>query len=151
MQTDTVIQNTIRSLKNMADARRVSIEFTPDRDLPPIFGDPEQLQEALKHIIHNAIKFNKIGGSIVIESETAGGDFVVRVQDTGVGIPEERIDELWQGFATIYTNGSNKKRQGVGLAFTQFIVIAHGGSISVESSYGSGSTFSVYLPLVFDE
>ena len=151
MQTDTVIQNAVRSLKNMADARRVSIEFTPDRDLPSIYGDPDQLQEALKHIIHNAIKFNKIGGSIVIESETTGGDFVVRIKDTGVGIPEERMAEMWQGFATIYSNGSGKRRQGIGLALTKFIVAAHGGSITVESSYGSGSTFAIYLPLVFDE
>ena len=150
-QTDAIIQNAIRNLKNMAAARRVSIEFTPDRDLPSIYGDPEQLQEALKHIIHNAIKFNKIGGSVVIESETEGGNFVVRVQDTGVGIPQERLAELWQGFSPINANGSDRKRQGVGLAFTQFIVVAHGGSMSVDSSYGSGSTFSVYLPLVFDE
>ena len=147
LQIDDVVQIALRSLKNMVEARRITVEFEPAREISPIFGDPEQLQEAIKHIIHNAVKFNKIGGHIKIETHMAGGDIVVVIADTGVGIPEERMDELWQGLTPV--NG-NKKRLGMGLALSQFIVVAHGGHITVESSYGAGSTFSIYLPLVFD-
>ena len=151
LQIDHVIQTAIRSLKNMAEARRVAIEFDPDHDLPPVFGDPEQLQEAVKYIIHNAVKFNKIGGSVTVASDIVGSDIIVSVTDTGVGIPPERMDEMWQGFAPFQANGSGKKRPGMGLPLAQFVVAAHGGRVTAVSSYGSGSTFSIYLPLVFDE
>ena len=150
-QIDDAAQNAIRSLKNMADARRVTIEFKSEDELAPVFGDQNQLQEAIKHIIHNAIKFNKIGGQIKVETNMIGGDIVVIVADSGVGIPEERMDNLWQGLTAVHSNGANKKRPGIGLTLSRFIVVAHGGRITVESSYGSGSTFSIYLPLVFDE
>ena len=150
LQIDDVVQIAMRGLKNMVEARRITLEFEPAREMSPIFGDPDQLQEAIKHIIHNAVKFNKIGGHIKIETHMAGGDIVVIIADTGVGIPEERMSDLWQGLAPVAGNGTSKKRLGMGLALSQFIVVAHGGHITVESSYGAGSTFSIYLPLIFD-
>jgi len=150
LHLDDILQRVIRSLDGMAAARRVSIEYDPDTTLPPIFGDPDQIQEAFRHVIHNAIKFNKIGGGVQITSAIHGGDAVVHVSDSGVGIPPERLDNLWQGLPSIYANGS-KKRPGMGLALTQFILAAHNGRITAASTYGSGSTFSLYLPLVFDE
>ncbi|MCZ7667624.1 MAG: sensor histidine kinase [Chloroflexi bacterium] len=106
------------------------------------------MQEATKYLIHNAIKFNKIGGSVEISAALAGGDICLQVADSGVGIPEERLDELWQGLAI--TEGSNgKKRPAMGLALTRFIVAAHGGQLTAESSYGAGSTFTIHLPAVF--
>jgi signal transduction histidine kinase len=151
LQIDDIIQDAMRDLRNMAEARRVTIEFTPKNELSPIFGDSEQLQEAIKGILHNAIKFNKIGGHITINSDTTGGKIVVQVKDTGVGISSERMESIWQGFTPVQGNGSGKKRPGMGLVLSKFIVEAHGGHVTVESNYGSGSTFSIYLPLVFDE
>lgn len=150
LSLDDAIPSAIRHLKSMADARRITIEFEPNSDLPPIFCDPEQIQEAIRHLIHNAIKFNKIGGHIKITCDIVGSDIVTTVEDSGVGIPEERLAEIWQGFAAMQVNGSGKKRPGMGLTITQFIVAAHGGRITAESDYGAGSTFSIYLPLVFD-
>ncbi|MBE2225054.1 MAG: hypothetical protein IAF02_26175, partial [Anaerolineae bacterium] len=151
LQINDVIQAVIRDLGKMAEARRVAIEFKPKHDMSPLFGDPEQLQEAVKNIIHNAIKFNKIGGRITINCEVVSGDIVIQVEDTGVGIPEERMADIWQGFSAVSANGSGKKRPGLGLLLSRFIVVAHGGHVTVESDYGSGSTFSIYLPLIFDE
>ena len=79
-----------------------------------------------------------------------GGDIIISVADTGVGIPEERMNDIWLGLTAVQGNGTSKKRPGLGLALSQFIVVAHGGRIVVESSYGTGSTFSIYLPLIFD-
>ncbi|PID85998.1 MAG: hypothetical protein CSB13_05220 [Chloroflexi bacterium] len=140
------IDNAYHSLQNMADARRVTFEFDRQPDPPPIYGDLEQVQEAIKHLLHNAIKFNKIGGQIRIESDTDGSEVVVRIQDTGVGIPTERLETLWQGFTTIHRNGKN--RLGMGLPLAQFIIQAHGGRLSAESNYGAGSTFVIRLPIM---
>lgn len=151
LQIDDVVQTAVRGLRNMADARRVVLEFEPARELFPVFGDPDQLQEAIKYIIHNAIKFNKIGGQVKIEANMIGGEIVVTIADSGVGIPEERMKDIWLGLTAVHDNGVSKKRPGMGLALSQFIVVAHGGRITVDSNYGAGSTFSIYLPLVFDE
>ena len=151
LQINDVIQAVVRDLSTMAEARRVAIVFKPDHELSPLFGDPDQLQEAIKNVTHNAIKFNKIGGQVTINSDTVSGDIVVRVNDTGVGIPEERMDDIWQGFTAVQGNDSGKKRPGMGLILSKFIVVAHGGHVAVESDYGAGSTFSIYLPLIFDK
>jgi signal transduction histidine kinase len=147
---DDVIQAVQRNLATMAEARRVAIEYEPDRTLPPVLGDPEQLQEAVLHLLHNAIKFNKIGGRVRLETAICGGDLRLRLEDTGVGIPEERLGAIWQGLAAFRHNGDGKKRPGVGLTLTHFIIAAHGGRVEATSNYGAGSVFTIYLPLVFD-
>jgi signal transduction histidine kinase len=149
VQIDDITQNAIRGLKTMADARRVTITFNPEQILPPVYGSPDQLQEAAKYIIHNAVKFNKIGGTVNIHTALYGGDVVLQVQDTGVGIPEERMDDLWQGLKTVHVRSASRKLPGMGLALARFIVTAHGGRITAESSYGTGSTFTIYLPAIF--
>ncbi|MCB8987442.1 MAG: hypothetical protein H6661_06800 [Ardenticatenaceae bacterium] len=148
---DEVLQRVIRSLSTMAEARRVSIEYEPERNLPPVLADSQQLQEAIHNLIHNAIKFNKIGGRICLETGVEGSDLYLKVADTGVGIPEERLSTLWSGLAALNANGGSKKRPSMGLALAHFIVAAHSGRMQVVSQYGSGSTFSLYLPLVFDD
>ncbi|HEX6384244.1 MAG TPA: HAMP domain-containing sensor histidine kinase, partial [Anaerolineae bacterium] len=140
----------IRNLRTMAEARRVKVEFSPDRTLPAVLGDEQQLLEAVQHLLHNAIKFNKIGGIVQIDCGVDGDDMYLRVVDTGVGIPDERLDQIWTGFKGLSRNGS-KRGSGLGLALTRFIVSAHGGYVKAESKYGSGSVFSIHLPLVFED
>ncbi len=142
---DEIVQQAIRSLSTMAEARRVHMEYDPTVVLPTVFGDAEQLQEAFYHLLHNAIKYNKIGGSVQL-NYTAENDVVcLHINDTGVGIPKERLEYIWQGLSPVDTNG-NGRTPGLGLALTRYIVMAHGGRVEVESKYGAGSIFSVYLP-----
>jgi signal transduction histidine kinase len=113
------------------------------------------LTEAAQHLLHNAIKFNKIGGVVRIECGVTGGEVYMHVADTGVGIPADRLDSIWSGLAE-FQNGRNGSRRptkgpGLGLALTHFIISAHSGRVEAESKYGSGSRFAFYLPLVLDE
>ena len=147
---EDVAQNAIRKLTTMADARRVEIEFNAQTALPAVYGDSAQLQEAVQYLLHNAIKFNKIGGVVQIDCGVEGSDLYLRVIDTGVGIPEDRLENVWDGLSTVSKNG-NRRGTGLGLPLTRFIVAAHGGHVETESKYGSGSVFAFYLPLVFDE
>ncbi len=148
---EEIIQRVIRNLATMAEARRVEIAYEPDRDMPAVLGDAQQLQEAIQNLLHNAIKFNKIGGRIELETGIRGSDLFLRIADTGVGIPEDRIETIWSGLAGLNANGASKKRPSMGLVLTYFIVAAHGGRVTAASHYGAGSTFTVYLPLVFEK
>jgi signal transduction histidine kinase len=146
---DDLAQEVIRNLRSMAEARRVTIEFNSDA-LGPVLGDEEQLSEAIQQLLHNAIKFNKIGGAVQVECGVEGSQVFLRVVDTGVGIPAERLDNIWAGFTALSKNG-HARAPGLGLVLTRFIVNAHGGHIEAQSKYGSGSVFTIRLPLIFED
>lgn len=147
---EEVAQNAIRNLRMMADARRVRVEFD-SVPLPGIYGDEQQLLEAIQNILHNAIKFNKIGGTINVDCGIQGSELCVRIRDTGVGMPPERLEQVWEGFAGLISGKNGSKGAGLGLTLARFIILAHGGRVEAQSKYGSGSVFSVFLPLVFEE
>lgn len=149
VQLDEVTSNALRMLQPMAEARRVHIDFEPDTRLPPILGDEQQLQEAVQHLLHNAIKFNKIGGEIQLKYGLEDGRLCLHVIDEGVGIPAERLGNLWAGLSE--RRNDNGQGTGLGLVLTRFIIAAHGGYLQAQSRHGAGSTFSIYLPMMIDE
>lgn len=145
-----LLDTAVHQLEKMASARRVKIEMDLDPTLPAVLGDYEQLLEGVRHLLHNAIKFNKIGGVVQLSTAVENGELLFKVVDTGVGIPEDRLDTLWQGLATASNNGTSRGN-GLGLPLANFIISSHGGEIKVQSKYGSGSVFALTLPLLDEE
>lgn len=150
IRLDDAINQAVRNLTSMAEARRVTVEIETDPRLPSIQGDEQRLIEAIQYLIHNAIKFNKIGGKVRIECAPAGNELYLHVHDTGVGIPEQRLRQIWTEFGRRQNGFSRSTSPGLGLLLTRFIVRAHGGRVEAQSRYGAGSTFTIYLPLVLD-
>lgn len=146
-----VAELAIRSLATMAEARRVRIELDKQSPSTAVIGDARQLQEAIQNLLHNAIKFNKIGGVVRLECGATSEEVYLRVVDTGVGIPPERLENLWDGFKRVEKIRNVVRGPGLGLTLTKFIIAAHNGRIEAHSKYGAGSNFAFYLPLVFDE
>jgi PAS domain S-box-containing protein len=109
--------------------------------------DIGRIERVLTNIISNALKYSPAGGAVTVETRLEGEDAIVCVSDQGFGIPEAEIPKLFERF----TRGSNVAGRipgvGLGLASAEEIVSRHGGSISVESLVGSGSKFTVRLPL----
>ncbi len=154
VRLDDIVRAAQRRLQTMAEARQVHVEFDTHGQMPPILGDQQQLTEAVQHLLHNAIKFNRVGGVVNITCGTEGGDVYLRIIDQGVGMPEEQLGELWTEFPALQTtanNGNGKRPARLGLTLTHFIVRAHGGRVEAESKYGSGSVFTLFLPLEFAE
>jgi len=110
-------------------------------------ADPEQVEHVLRNLINNAIKFNREGGSITIEAERKDGEVEVCVSDTGIGIPEEELDRIFDRFYQIDASPTRRYGgTGLGLAIVKEIVEAHGGRVTVTSKVGEGSRFCFTLP-----
>jgi two-component system NtrC family sensor kinase len=125
------------------NARHEAIEviFTPDRDLPAVVGNGDQLRQVFLNLILNAIDAMPEGGALTVRTIAGPTVAVVEIQDTGIGIPEDIRARLFEPFFTNKPNGT-----GLGLSISAHIVTQHGGQLEVESTPGEGSTFRVVLP-----
>ncbi len=116
-------------------------------DLPPVIGDPVHLRRVLDNLLGNAVKFTPAGGNIAVRLWQDNGDVVLEVEDTGIGIPADKLERIFDRFYQV--DGSMSRRYGgtgLGLSLVKEIVEAHGGRVIVESTVGEGSTFRVTLP-----
>ncbi|MDH7600871.1 MAG: GAF domain-containing protein [Armatimonadota bacterium] len=137
-----LIDNTLQLMGVNIRESGVALSLKLESSLPTIEADPRQLEQVLKNIIINALQAMPNGGELTIEtgSTTDGGAYFA-VSDTGVGIPADKIERIFQPFVTTKTKGT-----GLGLSVCRKIVDSHGGSIEVSSRPGEGSTFKVILP-----
>ena len=123
----------------------VSSELTPN--LPPIHADLQSLKEVLANLVANAVNYNRDGGQVRVRARDLGQQVAIDVEDTGYGIDAKEIPFIFDQF---YRGKDKDARRrpgtGLGLAIAQKIVRAHGGTISVSSEPGRGSTFTVEIP-----
>jgi signal transduction histidine kinase len=113
-----------------------------------VYADRVRFKEILYNLLSNAVKFTPEGGSIWIETGREAGAVAISVIDTGLGIPAEEQEFVFQNFYQVgaTTNGV-REGTGLGLAITRRLVEQHGGRIAVESEPGKGSRFTFTLPL----
>jgi signal transduction histidine kinase len=145
-----VVDNIARILETQAKEKSVAILREFGENLPKVWIDREQMKQVFMNLILNAIQAMKEGGSISISTRPVSrngtqpcGDFVqVEIRDTGVGIPEENLQHIFDPFFTSKDEGS-----GLGLAVSHQIVQEHGGFVTVESQVGKGTAFFVHVPV----
>jgi signal transduction histidine kinase/DNA-binding NarL/FixJ family response regulator len=119
--------------------------------LPPVNGSYGYVRRVLDNLLDNAVKFTPAGGTITVRVRREGDQVVLEVSDTGVGIPSDQLDRIFERFYQV--NGSIWRRYGgigLGLALAKEIVETYGGRVTVESQVGEGSTFTVRLPIAAD-
>lgn len=116
--------------------------------LPPVLVDAQRLEQALANLLSNAVDFTPAGGTIDVEVTASGEEAVIRVRDTGVGIPAEDLPRVFERF---YRVDKARSRElggtGLGLSIAREIVEAHGGRIELASRPGEGTTATILLPL----
>ncbi|HSN78459.1 MAG TPA: GAF domain-containing protein, partial [Anaerolineae bacterium] len=128
---------------------RMHLEISPG--LPLVYGDPKRLGQVFDNLLGNAIKFCPDGGEITVQIRSIGNAVQVDVSDTGIGIPSDRLDHIWERFYQIDSASTRRfAGAGLGLAIVKRIIDAHYGQIWVESEPGKGSTFHFTLPMFFD-
>lgn len=138
-----------------ANKKKLKLTFDPPKaPHSTIYGDKTRVREIMDNLITNAVKYTE-KGSIKISTEEKGDKVWFHIQDTGVGIPEHEIPNLFQKFYRIknYTSGSKNLLRpggtGLGLYVSKNLAHRHGGDVTVQSKVGAGSIFSFYIPLSF--
>jgi signal transduction histidine kinase len=140
-----VVARAVELYRDVADAKHVTLALDPKDDVV-VTADRTRLEQVAANLIDNAVKYTPPGGRVDVEVRREGGAAVVRVRDTGQGIPANELprifDRLFRGDASRTERGL-----GLGLSLVKAIVEAHGGTVEVASEPGRGSTFTVSLPL----
>ncbi|MBQ8084152.1 MAG: PAS domain-containing sensor histidine kinase [Clostridia bacterium] len=138
-------QNAVESLAFQAEQSDVTLELTGDH--VEIIGVPEQIYTILYNLCDNAIRYNRPGGSVTVRVANEPVEAVIEVTDTGIGIPEEDYDRIFERFYQVDKSHSREVGgTGLGLSIVKHAVGTHNGTIRVESVENAGSTFTVTLP-----
>lgn len=115
-------------------------------DCPPVYLDTEKFDKVLYNLLYNAMKFTPAGGRITVRVAPAGDHCLLQVKDTGIGIRTEQIPHLFERFHQAEGSANRSyEGSGLGLALVKELVELHKGKISMDSVYGEGSTFTVWL------
>lgn len=139
-------KTTVEQMRLLADERKLQLKF--DSGLPlEIEGDRIRLKQVVVNLVDNAIKYTAAGGSVSVSTFPMNGSAVLEVADTGIGIPEEALSQVFDRF---YRVDKARSRQqggtGLGLAIVKSICTAYGGTVTVKSAEGKGAVFRVELP-----
>jgi signal transduction histidine kinase len=138
----------VEAARPAAESKEVSLVVDVG-DGPHLVGDRARLAQVVDNLVSNAIKFTPSGGRIEVSAYAPNGTAILEVADTGIGIPADEQRRLFERFyRTKAASDGAIPGTGLGLSITKAIAEAHGGSISVSSEEGAGTTFRVELPLV---
>ena len=128
-------------IRDAAGSFGTPIAVEAPETLPPIEADPVRIREVLLNLLSNAVQ-HAPDGKVSIHAESRAREIVIRVRDDGPGIPAEELPRIFERFR----KGRHSRGSGLGLAIAQKLVLAHGGTIGVESAEGAGTTVTIKLP-----
>lgn len=141
-----LILECIEIIRPLANEKKISIETNMQHAGTTLRGDRNRLKQVFLNLLTNAVKYNSIAGKIVISVTSDATGTTVSVADTGIGIQEQNLPQLFQRFYRVPSTADGITGTGLGLVITKRIVEGHKGNITVTSQPGQGSTFSVTIP-----
>ncbi len=139
-----MIQEAMSTYVQAAAAKSVLLRAIPNEVSCIVACDRDRLTQIVSNLISNALKFTPEQGKIVVKTVSDENEVTISVCDTGVGIPESMKDQIFEKFAQL--GSKDRSGLGLGLHISKMLVEAHGGTLTVESTIGKGSTFFVTLP-----
>jgi PAS domain S-box-containing protein len=150
MSVALTVNETLSLIKEKAMKHNLVLKTEFDPELEFIEADKQRFKQILFNLLSNAVKFSKEeGGTVTIRAEKEGDMAQISVSDTGIGIKEENIGRLFHKFEQLDSGTSRKYGgTGLGLSITKQLVELHGGTITAQSKYGEGSTFTFTMPLI---
>jgi two-component system phosphate regulon sensor histidine kinase PhoR len=140
-------EQTIRIFDAQAKEKHLALRLESPSELPPVYADPFKVEQMLINLLDNAIKYTD-QGEVSLVLGRGDRDVTISVNDTGIGMPKEKLSRIFERFYVIDKSRSRKTGgTGLGLSIVKHIALLHGGEVSVESTPGTGSHFHVRLPL----
>jgi signal transduction histidine kinase len=143
------LEQVLKRLRPIAERASVEVVFESNRSVQAEI-DETKLSLAFSNLVENAIKYNKENGWVKVTLDADHKYFYVKVEDSGIGIPQESLDSVFDRFYRVDKSHSREiGGTGLGLAITKRAVVAHRGAIKVQSTLGEGTTFTVRIPLKY--
>ncbi len=142
-----VLEEVHQTMTPAAEKQSLNLSLEIVDDLPKAKFDRDKIIQVLTNLVNNAIKFTPERGRISVCVQCQREELVIRVSDTGMGIPKEGLSKIFDRFYRVHRPGKEIQGTGLGLSIVNKIVMMHGGRIEVESEVGKGTTFTVSLPL----
>lgn len=141
----TVVDSAVQNVAPDALRRRIPIEPHVTNDT--VFVDPDRIVQVIVNLLSNAVKFSQPETAVVLTAKKEGKEVVITVKDTGRGIPEDKLESIFEPFQQVDASDSRDKGgTGLGLPICKTIVEQHHGCIELQSSLGNGATFTVRIP-----
>jgi len=142
-----LVESCAETVGMKAAAKQLALNLVVPAGLPAMRGDANRLQQVLQNLLDNAVQYTPSGGRIEVSAAGAGGQIVITVADTGIGIPQAEQSRIFERFYRVDAARSREAGgTGLGLSIARHIVEAHGGRIWVESAVGEGSRFHFSIP-----
>jgi signal transduction histidine kinase len=141
-QINAAIAAALDLFRDTLAEHRVTVRRVEETPLPPLTFDPKQVHQVLINLFKNALEAMPAGGELTVTTRVTGANAEIDIADTGVGLAPEVAANIFQPYFT-----TKEKGTGLGLAICQGIISEHGGVISVTSTPGKGTTFTIQLPL----
>lgn len=143
---DDLARGVVETMRILADAKNVEMRYIASHELPSLQLDRIKISQALQNLVSNAIQYSSPGGVVEMRVHGREGGVEIDVEDHGPGIPDHELPDLFKPFTRLSTATLSRQRSvGLGLAIVRRLVEAHGGTISVKTEVGKGSTFTVRL------
>jgi signal transduction histidine kinase/CheY-like chemotaxis protein len=148
-----IIARTVEAARPLFDARKLRLTVSQPGEPVRVTGDPTRLTQVIDNLLNNAVKYTPEGGQVGLALEQQGGQAVVRVRDTGAGIPADMLPKVFDLFTQVdHTLDRSQGGLGIGLTLVRSLVELHGGSVEAFSQgLGQGSEFVVRLPVLSGE
>src|SRR5581483_734874 len=145
---NAIVSSALESCVSLFEPHGHSLSVVLATEPLRVRGDPDRLRQVFSNLLSNAAKFTPRDGSVWVTLQRDEGHALVKVRDSGIGIPPERLNQIFEMFAQVHTPQGNDGL-GIGLALVKQLVTLHGGTVRARSEGpGKGSEFIVCLPLV---
>jgi two-component system phosphate regulon sensor histidine kinase PhoR len=147
-----IAQSVLHMMQPKAGEKKIKVTSEIPEDLPLIRADRDRLSQILINVLDNAVKFTPVGGQVTVTASPAeGSEVIVRIIDTGIGVPQDEISRLGERFYRVdKTRSRELGGTGLGLSIVKHLVTAHKGRMEIESQLGRGTTVTLYFPIAQD-
>ena len=139
-----LIEGILLVMEKQMRESNIKVETSFDDEIPEVMASTNQMRQVMLNILKNAKEAMPKGGTLTVRTSKEDKNVLIHVLDTGVGIPEEIGDKIFEAF---FTTKQKVKGVGLGLSVCYGIIKDHGGEIKVESEEGKGTTFTIRLPI----